>query len=150
MKPVTFPGVNVVYAEHQPEYIPLPAIRFPKGETIQCWEFTPEEVEEINRTGRVFVGQWTFGQSLQPINVTADKSTLYPDEYEEFNPGDLKLNDRLLLYDPFSKMFFACTIIASEEKYVQVSIADYGVWNLVRNAEELEVIRFKVVAKIKS
>lgn len=28
MKPVEFPGVNVVFAKDQPEYIPLPAMEF--------------------------------------------------------------------------------------------------------------------------
>lgn len=27
MKPVEFPGVNVVFAKDQPEYIPLPAMK---------------------------------------------------------------------------------------------------------------------------
>lgn len=29
MKPVEFPGVNVVFAKDQPEYVPLPAMKVP-------------------------------------------------------------------------------------------------------------------------
>lgn len=29
MKPVEFPGVNVVFAKDQPEYMPLPAMKIP-------------------------------------------------------------------------------------------------------------------------
>lgn len=39
MRPVKFPGHNVVFAEDQPEYQPLPAILMPglDGEVITCW-----------------------------------------------------------------------------------------------------------------
>ena len=30
MKPVEFPGVNVIFAKDQPEYMPLPAMKIPK------------------------------------------------------------------------------------------------------------------------
>lgn len=29
MKPIEFPGVNVVFAKDQPEYMPLPAMKIP-------------------------------------------------------------------------------------------------------------------------
>lgn len=31
MKPVEFPGVNVVFAKDQPEYMPLPAMKIPNA-----------------------------------------------------------------------------------------------------------------------
>lgn len=41
MKPVEFPGVNVVFAKDQPEYMPLPAMKIPndpQGLIITKWQ----------------------------------------------------------------------------------------------------------------
>lgn len=35
--PIDFPGRNVIFAENQPEYNPLPAIRTDDGEVIICY-----------------------------------------------------------------------------------------------------------------
>ena len=76
MKPVEFPGHNVVFAKDQPEYLPLPALRVPgpEGEVITCWELSDEELEEIKRTKRIYLSQWTFNNPLQPIRMTTDLS----------------------------------------------------------------------------
>ncbi len=67
MKPIQFPGVNVVYAENQPEYTPLPALRFPDGTSISCWELTDEEVATLVSTKKLYIGVLTFNQPLQPL-----------------------------------------------------------------------------------
>lgn len=67
MKPIDFPGVNVVYAKDQPEYQPLPAMRFPDGQVITCWEFTEREKQIIASTGKIYINQLTFNQPLQPL-----------------------------------------------------------------------------------
>ncbi|HYG03308.1 MAG TPA: hypothetical protein VD927_12740 [Chryseosolibacter sp.] len=69
MKPVEFPGHNVVFAKDQPEYQPLPALRIPgpQGEVITCWEMTKEELAEVMLTGRIYFKQLTFNGPLQPI-----------------------------------------------------------------------------------
>lgn len=67
MKPIEFPGHNVVFAKDQPEYQPLPALRMPDGEVITCWEISDEELEEIVKTKRIYLSQLTFNQPLQPI-----------------------------------------------------------------------------------
>jgi hypothetical protein len=67
MKPITFQGANVVYAEDQPEYSPLPAMRFPDGTSISCWELTDEEVATLVSTKKLYIGVLTFNQPLQPI-----------------------------------------------------------------------------------
>ena len=76
MKPVEFPGHNVVFAKDQPEYLPLPALRVPgpEGEVITCWELSDEELEEIKRTKRIYLSQWTFNNPLQPIRMTTELS----------------------------------------------------------------------------
>ncbi len=81
MKPVPFPQANVTYAEHQPEYLPLPACRelaVPFIPVTSCWGMTWRERLRVFFTGRVFVQMLTFGQPLQPLRVTA--------EFERYEP----------------------------------------------------------------
>lgn len=56
MKPVEFPGVNVVFAKDQPEYVPLPAMKVPddpQGLIITKWELSPDELKRIQETGTI-------------------------------------------------------------------------------------------------
>lgn len=74
MKPVEFPGVNVVFAKDQPEYMPLPAMKIPndpQGLIIT----TPEELERIKETGTIHLSVATFNQPLQPVLLTVDLPT---------------------------------------------------------------------------
>lgn len=34
---------------------------------ISCWKLTKEELEEINRTGRVWL--WIFGRTMPPVSL---------------------------------------------------------------------------------
>lgn len=68
---VKFRECNVTFAEDQPEYTPLPAFRDDTGMTITCWQLSPDEVEEVKRTGQVYLSQLTFNQPLQPVKITA-------------------------------------------------------------------------------
>ena len=81
MQPLNFDGANIVYGAKQPEYIPLPAeYRGGKsGEILTCWELSPEELQRIQETGKIWVGVLTFGQPLQPLYVSVEK----PDPYDE-------------------------------------------------------------------
>lgn len=57
MKPVEFPGVNVVFAKDQPEYMPLPAMKIPndpQGLIITKWQLSPEELERV-KPGKIEV-----------------------------------------------------------------------------------------------
>lgn len=81
MKAIEFEGVNVRIAEDQPEYQTLPARIGPvplmeghdaMGATF-CFELTPEELAEVNRTGRIWHTVVTFGQPLQPQSMTVEK-----------------------------------------------------------------------------
>lgn len=76
MKPIHFPGVNIVFGKDQPEYQPLPAMRFEDGHgsVITCWELTDEEIETLIKTRRLYLKQLTFGQPLQPLLPTIDLS----------------------------------------------------------------------------
>lgn len=69
MKPVNFTGQNIVFAENQPEYTPLPAYidEGPEGLVISCWELDEMERKQIAETGKIYLGMLTFHQPLQPI-----------------------------------------------------------------------------------
>lgn len=81
MQPLNFDGANIVYGAKQPEYIPLPAeYRGGKsGEILTCWELTPEELQRIQETGKLWLGVLTFGQPLQPVYLAVEK----PDPYDK-------------------------------------------------------------------
>lgn len=69
MKPIEFPGVNVILGKNQPEYQPLPVMVFdtPEREMISCWELTDEEVSEIVKNKKIYFQQMTFGNPFQPV-----------------------------------------------------------------------------------
>ena len=82
MKPIEFEGSNVVYGENQPEYQPLPALKRKgnSGEIVTCWELSPDELKQIQETGKIWVSMLTFGQPLQPVLVSVDKPEPYDPE----------------------------------------------------------------------
>jgi len=79
MKPIPFDEQNVVFAENQPEYLPLPAFRTSEGEVVTCWELSDEEKEQVAKTGRVWHHVLTFNQPLQPLFLQADNPFEIPD-----------------------------------------------------------------------
>ncbi len=69
MKPVYFAGHNFVFAEHQPEYIPLPAYRVPNDPTFRvvfCWKLSFLERLKVLFTGVIWHQVLTFNKPLQP------------------------------------------------------------------------------------
>ena len=81
MKPVEFDGCNVVFGKDQPEYQPLPAKQEEtNGNVVTCWELSDEEIKKLQTTKRIYLGQFTFGNSLQPILPTTDVSDVIQDK----------------------------------------------------------------------
>jgi len=70
---VKFPECNVTYAENQPEYRPLPALKFEDGEIITCWKPSIRERLKILFSGRIWLGVLTFNKPLQPLLMSANK-----------------------------------------------------------------------------
>lgn len=93
-QPIRFPGVNVVIAENQTPYIPLPAMFMGDnmGTVLTCWEFTEEEMEEFMRTRKLWISHWTFNQPFQPLCPSTDQPVAVNPE----SPTDEKL---LKLFD---------------------------------------------------
>lgn len=76
MKLIQFPEQNVVYAEDQPEYLPLPAHRVKEsleGEIICCWQLSWRELWQVIRTRRIWHSVFTFNLPLQPQLLQVEK-----------------------------------------------------------------------------
>jgi len=81
MKPVKFPEQNVVFAEDQPEYLPLPAYKdpAPEGQVISCWKLSFKERLTILFKGHLWVSLMTFHKPLTPSYFTVNKSDIFKD-----------------------------------------------------------------------
>lgn len=93
MKPIKFKGMDVIYAENQPEYLPLPALQVPRDEggidVISCWKLTWWESIKVLFTRTIWIHSLAFG-SFQPI---------LPEVNRPFKFGD-KGNDRDKTHQP--------------------------------------------------
>jgi len=73
MKPVKFKGYNCIYAKDQPEYEPLPALRFGDGEILTCWKLSMLELFKLFFTGKIYLSILTFNTPLQPVKLQIDR-----------------------------------------------------------------------------
>jgi len=80
MKPVKFKGHNIVFAENQPEYLPLPAFKSDEGVVVTCWELTFKERVKAFLTGRFYFQQLTFNSPLQPQLPSIENPLVFPKE----------------------------------------------------------------------
>lgn len=77
MKPVNFEGCNTVFADGQPDYIPLPGHVSVSWRVTTCWQCSFWERIQILFTGRVWLATLTFGAPLQPVRIDAKKPVLH-------------------------------------------------------------------------
>jgi len=73
-KPSAFDEANTTLLPppgRESDVLPLP-IRRLDGQLVSCWEVTPEEVDEIQRTGKVWLSIWG-GVTHPPVYVTGLK-----------------------------------------------------------------------------
>lgn len=78
MKPIKFKGHNVVFAENQPEYLPLPAFKSEDGIVVTCWQLTWKERLRAFFGGKFYFQQLTFNQPLQPQLPSIDSPLVFP------------------------------------------------------------------------
>lgn len=74
MTPIKFPQANANLAKDQPQYEPLPVFIDRSGDEIPmtcCFQLTPEEIEQVTKTGKFWMTQLTFGHPFQPIRLSA-------------------------------------------------------------------------------
>lgn len=71
MEFVEFKEQTIVIAKDQPQYLPLPAFQVldKAGTTIVRMQFSPEELEYINKTGGCFMSVMTFGKPFPPMMI---------------------------------------------------------------------------------
>lgn len=70
MELIKFPEHNVVIAENQPQYLPMPAYidkNSADGHTIICWKFSWKERFQLLFTGKLWHRILTFHGPMQPM-----------------------------------------------------------------------------------
>ena len=143
--PIKFEQQNVVFAENQEEYLPLPArvYRNEVGEVVSCWEFTDEEIELIIKNKCVYISSMTFNQPLQPLRVTAkseevliERKTISIDSAFK-NLGE-KLLSSMFTFFKDDKRFIGfdteenCYFVKTADAWVRY---DFGMW-AVKNEDK--------------
>lgn len=90
MKPVKFKGANVTFAEDQPQYQPLHALRLKdeKGTVVSCWTFGFWERIQVLFFGRVWLRLCTFGRPLQPQMLSVECPFVRYDDFDVRNRDD--------------------------------------------------------------
>lgn len=74
MEAVKFPQVNVIMGADQPGVRPLPVHKDgdTEGTVTACYQLTPDELAEVQRTGKIWIQIWTYGGLLQPQLLRTD------------------------------------------------------------------------------
>jgi hypothetical protein len=67
---------NVTFAENQPEYLPLPALKTDDGTVVSCWKLSFFERVKVLFTGKIWLALLTFNRGLSPQFLTVNKSDL--------------------------------------------------------------------------
>lgn len=84
MKPVSFPQQNIVIAENQKEYLPLPAYKesgTDEGQLITCWKFSFFERVKILFTGKLWMNELTFHKPVTPRQFSLNRWTFLNKEF---------------------------------------------------------------------
>ncbi len=79
MKAIKFKEHNVVFAENQPEYENLPALKFnnKEGDVISCWKLNWKERFRVFFIGKIWNCQLTFNKPYAPTLLTTKKNELF-------------------------------------------------------------------------
>jgi hypothetical protein len=72
MKPTSFEGQNLTLGKGQPEYLELPALvcNDTEGTVWSCWELDEEDIKDLIKNKRIWVGQLTFKNRFAPQLIT--------------------------------------------------------------------------------
>lgn len=76
MTPIHFKGQTVVFAENQPEYLPLPAHIDAEGRITCCWQLTWKERLQLLFGGKLWHQVLTFHSPLQPQLLLTERPVL--------------------------------------------------------------------------
>lgn len=76
MKPIKFPGYNVVFAKDQPEYLPLPVHKTEDGVVMSCWALSWKDRFRLLFTGSIWSTVYTLNHPLQPQRLSVTNPVL--------------------------------------------------------------------------
>jgi hypothetical protein len=77
-------GVSEIdFAKDQPQYLPLPALRFSDGLVVSRWTFSMRERFKILLGGSVYLGQLTFNTPLRPVRLSTSVEEVVGTDPEE-------------------------------------------------------------------
>jgi len=82
MKIIKFKECNAVYAENQPQYLPLPSHKTSDGVVTSCWRLSIKERLWVLFSGRIFLQVLTFNNPLQPLKMNVANPVLDNDTLE--------------------------------------------------------------------
>jgi hypothetical protein len=79
MRPVKFKEQNCTFAENQPEYLQLPALKIDSDnkEVISCWKLSFKERLRVLFLGRIWLSLASFGMPLTPSFMATDKKEVF-------------------------------------------------------------------------
>jgi hypothetical protein len=79
MKAVKFKHQNIIFAEDQPEYEPLPALILdtPEAEVISCWRLSLKERFQVLIFGRVWLSLMSFKKPLTPSFLATRRKEVF-------------------------------------------------------------------------
>jgi len=89
MKAIYFPTANKVFREGTPDEFFIHET--PDGDTICCFELSKEEIEEIQKTGRIWLTRHTLGKVPNPIYPYIDNP--FENKFVECGCGNLDFED---------------------------------------------------------
>lgn len=87
MRPIKFKESNVVYGDHQKEYLPLPAYKEGDGRVITCWQLSLKERIKLLFSGTIWHETLTFNNPLQPVMFHTDKPEIFNKKINNHDKG---------------------------------------------------------------
>ena len=95
MRPTKFKHQNCTYAENQPDYMPLPALKIQSeyGEVVSCWRMSFRDRVKVLFTGKVWLSLMSFNKPLTPSFMSVNRKDVYehPDDTDKIVNKNVKL-----------------------------------------------------------
>lgn len=90
---------EVVYAEDQPEFTPLPALRSPAGLVATRWQLTDEDRERLMGECDIFLFVHTNNRPLQPVDIQLCHKDQSAEHVQEWMGLNSSLTRRIAIGD---------------------------------------------------
>ena len=96
MKPIETETTNAVYTLEGCNDLPVTKYNnISNGEpgVESCWELTPEEIDRVQATGRIYL--YIQGNIVPPVLITTESMVVFPDEKRKCTMTDCFYNNDL-------------------------------------------------------